>query len=244
MEEKMQVEVWSDVMCPFCYIGKKKFEIALEQFQHKEKVRLVWKSYQLMPEIESGTAKKLKKMLIEEKGINPDQITAMNAHVMETGKKVGIDFHFDKVYASNTFHAHRFIHFAKQYDKQNEAEEILFHSFFTEGKNVDDKSVIVQLGKEIGLDSEVLQFALENELYIDAVNADLKEAQKIGVQGVPFFIFNKTEAVSGARDSSLFLTVLEETYAEWKKKHHDNKVNLIENSSLSSTSGESLNNEI
>lgn len=222
MIEKMQVEVWSDIMCPFCYIGKKKFEIALKQFQHKENVKVVWKSYQLMPEFESGKAKKLEKLLIEEKGISQDQIIEMNAHVIQIGEKVGIDFHFDKVYASNTLQAHRFIHFAKQYDKQNEAQEILFNSFFTEGKNVDDKSVLVQLGKKIGLDTVELQFVLENELYQDVVDTDIQEAQKIGIQGVPFFIFNKSEYVSGARDSSLFLTVLEETYAEWNKKIPEN----------------------
>lgn len=218
----MQIEVWSDVMCPFCYIGKKKFEMALAQFPYRDKVELVWKSFQLMPELQSGTAQKLEKILIEEKGITHDQITEMNAGVVQTGKKVGIDFHFDRVYASNTFHAHRLLHFAKQNNKQHEAEEVLFHSFFTAGKNIDDISVLVDLCEQIGIDTEALRQVLENGSFADAVKEDINRAQEIGIQGVPYFIFDKSEAVSGARDPYIFLDVLAETYAKWEEKNQSN----------------------
>jgi len=219
MENKMQIEVWSDVMCPFCYIGKKKFEMALAQFPNSEKVELIWKSFQLMPELQSGTAQKLENMLMQEKGLTRDQITEKNASVVHTGKKVGIDFHFDRVYAANTFHAHCLIHFAQQNNKQHAAEEVLFHSFFTEGKNIDDISVLVALGEQIGLDTHALRQVLENGSFTDAVLADLNKAQEIGLQGVPYFIFDKSEAVSGARDPAIFLDVLAETFAKWEKKN-------------------------
>jgi len=214
----MQIEVWSDVMCPFCYIGKKKLEMALAQFAYRDKVELVWKSFQLMPEIQSGTAQKLEKILIK-KGITHDQITEMNAGVVQTGKKVGIDFHFDRVYASNTFHAHQLLHFAKQNNKQHEAEEALFHSFFTEGKNIDDISVLIELGDQIGIDTEAIRQVLENGFFADAVKNDINKAQEIGIQGVPYFIFDKSEAVSGARDPYIFLEVLAVTYAKWREKN-------------------------
>ena len=118
---------------------------------------------------------------------------------------------------TNSFNAHRFTHFAKQYGKQNEAEEALFHAHFTGGKNIDDYAVLTQLGTAIGLDAATLKTALESGSYTVDVKADMEEAQEVGVRGVPFFVFNRKFAVSGAQDSSVFLQVLEKSFAEWEQ---------------------------
>lgn len=227
-EKKMKIEIWSDVMCPFCYIGKKKFEMAMENFSHKDKIEVEWKSFQLMPDLEPGKVNDLEKILVEKKGIDPVQAKAMNAQVAQVGKQVGLSFNFDKAPAVNTFNAHRFTHFAKANGKQREAGEILFRSYFTEGKNVDDLATLIQLGTEIGLDTDALKTALENNSYADDVRKDINEARQIGVTGVPFFVFDRKQAVSGAQDPATFLKALETTFAEWQKNNPEVTLNVIE----------------
>lgn len=218
-ENKMKVEIWSDVMCPFCYIGKRKFEAALAQFPHKDNVELVWKSFQLAPELKTQPGKNIHQFLAEHKGISLDEAKGMNDYVTQMAKQVGLVYNFDKSVVANSFNAHRFGHFAKQYGKQNEAEELLFRSYFTDGKNIDDQATLIQMGAEVGLDSTALKTALESGAYTDDVRADIYEAQQVGVRGVPFFLFNKKSAVSGAQDSKTFLETLEKAYAEWSKNN-------------------------
>ncbi len=228
MENKMKIEIWSDVMCPFCYIGKRKFEMALEQFPNKDNVEIVWKSFQLMPDLKTQTNRNLDQFLAEEKGMPLEQAKAMNNQVVQIAKSIGLNYNFDKTIPANTFNAHRFTHFAKANGKQNEAEEILFHSYFIDGKNIDDFSTLIELGKEIGLDTNTLKTALENGSYADDVRTDIYEAQQVGVRGVPFFVFNRKQAVSGAQEPQTFLEVLEKSYTEWRKYNPQTKLEIIE----------------
>src|SRR5688500_3089174 len=191
MENKMKVEIWSDVICPFCYIGKRKFENAMAQFPDRDKVKLIWKSFQLAPEMKTRPEKNIHQFLSEHKGVSLDQAKRMNEHVTQLAKQVGLTYNFDRSIVANTFHAHRFSHFARQFNKQNEAEEILFRSYFTDGKNIDDYQTIIALGEEIGLDAKALKEVLENGTYADQVRADIDEAAQVGVRGVPFFAFNR-----------------------------------------------------
>jgi len=225
---KMKVEIWSDVMCPFCYIGKRKFETALAQFSHKDKVELVWKSFQLAPEMKTQPDKNTHQFLADHKGMSLEQAKGMNDQVTQLAKQVGLTYNFDKSIVANSFNAHRFTHFAKQYDKQNEAEEILFRSYFTDGKNIDDYPTLIQLGAEIGLDTTALKTALEKGSYADEVRADIYEAQQVGVRGVPFFVFNRKYAVSGAQESKTFLETLEKAFDEWRKSNPENAIEVIE----------------
>tara|TARA_R110001592_G_scaffold145060_5_gene368542 strand:- start:173 stop:967 length:795 start_codon:yes stop_codon:yes gene_type:complete len=227
-ESKMKIEIWSDVMCPFCYIGKRKFETALNQFADKNNIEIEWKSYQLMPELEKGVINDLERMLVERRGIDPAQAKAMNAQVAQAGKQVGLEFNFDKTLAVNTLDAHRFLHFAKANGKQNEAEEILFRSYFTDGKNIGDFATLIQLGTSIGLDAGALKEVLENGSYAEEVRADIYEAQQAGVRGVPFFVFNRKYAVSGAQDPQAFLQTLEKSFSEWKKDNPEAKLDIID----------------
>lgn len=216
-DKKMKIEIWSDVVCPFCYIGKTKFETALSDFADKNDVEIEWKSYQLMPEITTQVGKNIDQVLAETKGFSVEQAKQMNAQATLMGKQAGLEYNFDKAIVANTFKAHQFLHFAKANGKQNEAEGLMFKAYFTDGKNVDDISTLVQLGKSIGLDADKLKEALEKETYASSVKADIQEAQQVGVRGVPFFVFNRKYAVSGAQDPTAFLEMLEKSFAEWRK---------------------------
>lgn len=233
MEHVMEVEIWSDVMCPFCYIGKRKFEQALAQFPHKDNVRIVWKSFQLSPDMQTDTGKNIHQFLAAHKGISLQEAKKMNDYVTRMAKQVGLTYDFEKSVVANSFNAHRFSHFAKQYGKQDEAEELLFRSYFTDGKNIDDYPTLIQLGKEIGLDADALKTALENGSYTDAVHADIYEAQQVGVRGVPFFVMNRKYAVSGAQESKSFLEVLEKSYAEWQKENPGAGWNVVDGKTCS-----------
>ncbi|HTN37462.1 MAG TPA: DsbA family oxidoreductase [Arachidicoccus sp.] len=227
----MKIEIWSDIMCPFCYIGKRKFEQALKQFSNKEGVVLDWKSFQLMPELKTLSGKNMDEFLAEHKEISLEEAKAMNRQVIEMAKQVGLVYNFDIAIPANTFNAHRFIHFAKQHGKQNEAEEILFRSYFTDGKNINDYPTLIQLGEAMGLDRVELNTALENGSFANDVNRDIYEARQIGVRGVPFFVFNGKYGVSGAQAPETFLETLENSFAEWRTENPESKLDVIEGQS-------------
>ncbi len=211
----MKVEIWSDVICPFCYIGKRKLEKALLQFPQRDNIELLWRSYQIAPHLKSDPSRSMHDYLAEHKGIGLQEAKKLHDYVTQLAAKVGLVYDFDKSVVANSFNAHRFMHFAKHREKQNEVEEKLFHAHFTEGKNIDDYSVLMQLGDEIGLNKNDLKKALEDGSYTNDVKTDIAEARQIGVSGVPFFVFNRKYAISGAQESEVFLQALEKSYAEW-----------------------------
>lgn len=213
---KMKVEIWSDIMCPFCYIGKRKFEQALSQFNEQDKIEIIWKSYQLSPNLVTDPSTTINEYLAKHKGISIAQAKDMNDQVSEMAKKVGLDYHLDKAVVANSFDAHRLSHFALANGKQLEAEEMLFKAYFTEGKNMDDKTTLLAIGNEIGLDTNALEKMLDSDQYRTEVINDIKEAEAIGVRGVPFFVFDRKYAVSGAQDVALFLDTLQQSINEWR----------------------------
>lgn len=215
-ENKMVVEIWSDVMCPFCYIGKRKFEAALAPFKGKENVEVIWKSFQLAPDLITDPQKNAYDYLAEKKGMSIAEAKDISAYVTDMAKEVGLVYDFDKSVVANSFKAHRFTHFAKQFGKQDKAEEKLFEAYFTLGLNIDDDQVLLKIGSEIGLDSTLVSNALAENLFADEVRNDLYEAHQVGVKGVPFFVFDRKYAISGAQDISVFEKTLNKTYEEWE----------------------------
>ena len=210
----MKVEIWSDVMCPFCYIGKRKFENALAQFPHKENIEVIWKSFQLDPTTVTDPSLNSVEHLAHKKGWSKQQAQETTAHVTSIAKQVGLDFHFDKAVVANSFDAHRLSHLAKKYGKQNELEEKLFQAYFTDGKNTADHSTLLQIGKELGIVENEINEVLNNTTYSNEVEQDIIEAQQIGVRGVPFFVLDRKYAVSGAQESETFLGALTKAYSE------------------------------
>ena len=164
----MKIEIWSDIMCPFCYIGKRQLETALEQFPNDEiEIEIEWKSFQLDPTIEPQSGKDVYTFLAERKGISVEQSIEMHKGVVERAKSVGLDYHFDKAIISNSLTAHRIIHLAKKNNLGDEMEEIFFKAYFTEGRDLNDAQTLIELGTKAGLNSDEVKEVVENEnLYL------------------------------------------------------------------------------
>jgi len=215
----MKIEIWSDVVCPFCYIGKRKFEEALSAFKYKDEVEVIWHSFQLAPDAEYVPGKTLNQMLAERKGISLEKANEMNEYVANVAAEVGLEFNLDKAIPVNTFDAHRLIHLAAKHGLQNKAKERLLHAYFTEGLNVSDHGTLLQLAKEIGLDGTEVKAMLVSDAMANEVKADIREANALQIQGVPFFVFNRKYAISGAQSPETFFTGLEKSHEEWKKEN-------------------------
>ena len=204
-------------MCPFCYIGKRKFEAALEKFPQKEQIEIEWKSFQLNPAMKTEPGKSINEYLAEVKGWEPAYAEEVNNHVTKIASEVGLEYNMDKAVVANSFDAHRFVQYAKTQGKGDNAEEQLFKAYFTDGKNTADHETLLELGAGIGLDTEELKSVLESNRFSDNVRKDIYEAQQVGARGVPFFVLNRKYAVSGAQQPETFLGALEKSYAEWEK---------------------------
>lgn len=204
-------------MCPFCYIGKKRFDDALAQFEHKDEVEIEWKSFMLSPDLKTDPTKNNNQFLAEHKGISLEEATGMNNYVTDMAAQAGLTYDFNKAIVANSFNAHRFSHFAKQYGKQNEAEEKLFAAYFTEGKNIDDAETLMAMAAELELDVTKLANVMGSGAYAKDVMADIDEAQELGIRGVPFFVLNRKYAISGAQETAVFLDTLQKAFAEEAK---------------------------
>ncbi|HEY0608875.1 MAG TPA: DsbA family oxidoreductase [Chitinophaga sp.] len=210
----MKVEIWSDVMCPFCYIGKRKFENALAQFAQKENVEVEWKSFQLNPELVNNNGQSIHEYLAERKGWTLSYARQLNEQVTGMAAEVGLEYNFDKAVVANSFDAHRFAHLAAKYGLGDAAEESLFKAYFTEGKDISDRGVLAQLGAGIGLDPEEVSSTLSGNTYAREVQQDIAEAAALGARGVPFFVIDRKYAVSGAQPEEIFLKALQQSFNE------------------------------
>jgi len=224
----MKIEVWSDVMCPFCYIGKRKFEAALAKFEYREFVTIEWKSFELNPNLKTDLNKSIYQYLAETKGWTEKYARGTAEYVVNMAKEVGLNYDFDKIKVANSFDAHRFTHFAKSMGLQDKAEEALFDAYFTQGKDVSNHAVLIDLGNKIGLDSNELTKVLSSDKFATSVINDQKEAREIGVNGVPFFVMNRKCAVSGAQDVNVFLKNLEKSFVDWQKENPDVKFVVVD----------------
>jgi protein disulfide-isomerase len=216
-EPKMKVEVWSDIMCPFCYIGKRNYEAALKQFANNHKVEIEWHSFQLDPTIYSHSENKLNvyQYLCDRKGISYEQSVKMHQKVIQTAKEAGLIYNLDKAIVANSNDAHKIIQLAKTKGLGDEAEERLFHAYFTEGLDIGSPLQLIKLGGDIGLNKEEIAEAIESDQYAYKVKQDILQAQSIGVTGVPFFLFNRKYTVSGAQPPNVFLQILKKSFEEW-----------------------------
>lgn len=224
----MKVEIWSDIMCPFCYIGKRNFEAALTEFSDRENIEIEWKSFQLDPTIPEVAAESHEEYLVKRKGMSREQVKGMLAHVTKMASEAGLEYNLDRSVMVNSQKAHQLIQFAKSKGLGNEAEERLFKAFFTEGKNIADIETLTQLGKEIGLDEKELPTAFTDEQYKYQMAQDIQEARNIGVQGVPFFVFDRKYGVSGAQPSQAFEETLKRSFTEWRKENPEIKLEMTQ----------------
>ncbi len=210
----MKVKIWSDVRCPFCYIGKKKFENALVDFSGKDHVEIEWKSYQLDPTLKTDPNLNTLEYFMKVKNISESQAREMFKGATQMAEEVGLDFNLEGSVLANSFMAHRLIQLAKSKGVDNEAEEALFKAHFTEGKNIDDPKVIEEIATSIGLNSNEVKDMLASEAFSYEVKQDEMEARNIGVRGVPFFVVDDKYAISGAQPSEVFLQTLQKAWEE------------------------------
>jgi len=166
--------------------------------------------------------------LAENKGISIAESEEMHKYVINMASNVGLNYNMNKTISANSFNAHRLTHYAKSKGKQLEAEEKLFDAYFISGKNIDDTNTLLELGLSIGLPKEELLKVLQGNDYTDEVNKDIFEAQQVGVKGVPFFVFDKKFAISGAQESAVFLTSLQKAFEEWKKNNPNAALKVVE----------------
>lgn len=213
----MKVQIWSDIVCPFCYIGKRNFESALKQFKDSDKIEVEWKSFELSPGLKTDPSKSTYEHLAEHKGWTLDYTKKVHDQVTQTAKNAGLEYNFDISIPANSFNAHRLLHLAKVYGMQNAVKERLFAAHFTEGKNIDDEQVLILIGTEAGIPEEKITEMLNSDLYADDVRADVYGARQIGVQGVPFFVLDNKYAVSGAQPVEAFLGALQQAWSEYEK---------------------------
>lgn len=210
----MTVDIWSDVRCPFCYIGKHKFEAALEKFNHKDKVEVRWHSFQLDPTIKTSPGLSTLDYFTEVKNISKEEALQMFSSMEAMASESGLKIDSNSTVLANSFRAHLLIQLAIQKGLANEVEEALFIAHFTEAKNIDDPDTLVEIGVSSGIPEEEVRNALTSEEMSYAVKQDEMQAQQIGVRGVPFFVFNDEYGVSGAQATETFQEVLEKVWEE------------------------------
>lgn len=212
MSEPIDVQIWSDVQCPWCYIGKRKFEAAVEQYPGE--VRVTYRSFELAPDTPVDFEGSPVDYLSQRKGISPEQAQMMVDRVSGIAESVGLEYHYDRIHQTNTVLAHELLHFAKAHGKQVELKERLLRAYFTEGKHVGRADDLAELAAEVGLDKSAAATALAEHTYLPDVKADMAQAVAYGIQGVPFFVIDDRYGISGAQETATFVAALRQAAAE------------------------------
>ncbi|MGX5820924.1 DsbA family oxidoreductase [Chitinophaga lutea] len=207
----MKIDIWSDVACPFCFIGKRHLEAALEKFPHRDKVEVNWHSFELDPGAKEDYEEDQYELLAQKYGMSREQAVANSERVAASGEQAGIRFNFDTVQPTNTFNAHRLIQLARQQGKQDAVEETLFSAYFTQGRHIGKQATLEAVAAETGLDTKGL---FGTDAMVAEVRADEAQAQQLGIRGVPFFVFDMKYAISGAQPVNVFEQTLQKVWEE------------------------------
>lgn len=212
--EPIVIDVWSDVVCPFCYLGNAVLKEAVDQFPHGSAVQVRYHSFQLNPGFPVGEAVLADDYLAQQYGMPKAQIEASHAQLSARGAQSGLDYRFPTSMMINTLDAHRMIHLAKAHDAEPAMVDRLFRAQFTEGLNLADHGVLADLAAELGFERAEALKALETKAYEQDIRADLARARELGISGVPFFVFDNKRAVSGAQPVELFRQALDVTWQD------------------------------
>jgi predicted DsbA family dithiol-disulfide isomerase len=210
----LTVEIWSDVVCPWCYIGKRRFETALERFEHADEVTVMWRSFELDPEAPPHVEGTAAERLAAKYGMSAERAETLHAEMTERAAAEGLEYHFELTRGGNTFDAHRMIHLAATYGHQGAAQERLMRAYFIEGEAISDHGTLVRLVAELGVDPDEARAALELDRFAEDVREDEQLAGQLGIQGVPFFVLNRRYGVSGAQPPEVLLDALQQAWDE------------------------------
>jgi len=217
--DKMKIEIWSDIACPYCYIGKRKLEKALEQFSNRDNVELVWHSYELDPALPANALNvSIYTYFARKYEMNESQARETQDKVAALAKEVGLNYNFDKLIVANTSNALRLIKLAAGFGLATEAEEVLFDAYFVCGKDISNCQVLIDLGVSIGLKKDNVIEMLDSNNYLDDIKKDIQYAEnELKLEYIPFYRFNNRQMVEGSIPVERYLEVLQEAYSEWKQ---------------------------
>ena len=210
----MRIDVWSDVVCPWCYLGKRRLEIALSGHPRRDEVELYWHSYELDPTAPSSDDRPMTELIVKKYGISGEQALAGQANLTNLAAEVGLDYHLDMTKRANTFDADRLLHLARELSRQDDLEEALFSAYFCEGRAIGEKSELSEIAVGAGLDRERVEAVLDSDAYATHVRHDEQAGVELGVTGVPFFVFGGRYGVAGAQDPEVLRKVIDRVFAE------------------------------
>jgi predicted DsbA family dithiol-disulfide isomerase len=205
----LTIEIWSDVVCPWCYVGKRRIEKALAAFEHRDEVEVVWRSFELDPNAPPARAKTSAEHLADKYGMTVEQAEGTNDQMTALAASEGLEYHLDRTRGGNSFAAHRLIQRAHEEGHQDAMKERLMRAYFTEGEAIGDRDTLVRLAGDVGIDGEA---ALTDEQYAAAVRGDEELAARIGIRGVPYFVLGRRYGVSGAQPSEILLQALDKAW--------------------------------
>jgi len=210
----MHIDIWSDLVCPWCYVGKRRFERALATFAHRQEVEIGHRAYLLYASTPRGVTFDRRDVLMRKYNLTQDQADAMNAGMERTAAAEGLDYHLKGGVTGNTFDAHQVVFLGRDRGRQDAVLERLYHAFFVEQRSIFEHESLVALGAEAGLERDDVARVLRDSTYATAVEADLAEARAIQVNGVPFFVFDGRYAVAGAQSADVFTQALTQAHGE------------------------------
>lgn len=213
-EKRMKVEIWSDIMCPFCYIGKRRFEAALKTFPWREKVEIEWRSFELNPNLKYIPGRDAYDYIAEIKGQTREWSVRVHNGLVQTARSLGLEYNFDRVKITNSFDAHRVIQLARSLGIADSVEERFFRAYFTEGELMSDHETLIRLAVDAGVQEEKVIKILQGNDYAIEVHRDMEEARRLGIRGVPFFLIGGKYGISGAQDVSVFTEALRKAFDE------------------------------
>lgn len=209
----MELEIWFDIACPWCYVGKRRFEAALAQFEHADEVKVTWRSFELDPAAPAERSGDNATRLAEKYGMSLEQAHHMHAQMTEAAAAEGLDFHFENVRSGSTFDAHRLVHLAAQHDLGEQMKERLLLAYFSEGRLVSDHATLTELAGEVGLPAGEVSELLASDRYAEDVREDERQAAQLGISGVPTFIVDRKVGVTGAQPPELLLEMLRQGWS-------------------------------
>jgi predicted DsbA family dithiol-disulfide isomerase len=210
----VEVEIWSDIACPWCYVGKRRFESALAQFEQRDDVRVTWRSFELDPHAPAERSGDRAERLAQKYNMTVEQAREAEQRLTDVAAGEGLDFRFDIARSGNTFDAHRIVHLAHEHELQDTMKERLLRAYFTEGQLISDHGTLVQLAVEVGLAEQEVRETLASERYAEQVRNDERTAGELGISAVPTFVVDRTLGTSGAQPPEALLNLLEQGWAK------------------------------
>lgn len=220
--EKMKIEIWSDIACPYCYIGKRKLEKALSQFPQADDIELVWHSYELSPDLPKQALRTpFVEYFAQSHGMTIEEVKKDDEKVIALAKAEGLNYDFDNLIVANTSDALRLVKLAKKYNLADQAEEVLFKAYFEDAKDISDRNTLLTLGTQIGLQEKEITTTLDSDEFVSEIANDIRYSEdELELEYIPFYRINNRDIIQGSLSVDAYLKALTKAHAEWKSGNH------------------------